>query len=326
MSASPFDLSSLVDSYRAAGAATLQFWSQLGGKLSFDANGSVNVDFDAVGALAKQALPQDKAQAFIGALRARAASGLALLGSLEDVQDSRATAIPWSALTDTIGGMAGTPPAVRTALGIGAGAAPGDAVAQLRARFPNAPALATTPLLGTFLSQNPALGLVALQGAADRVEPTDLLSKDSNEQGDTTHSTNTSTNTGSGSLGGLPLPTPSAAVAAAQCFANGQWGSYVQGKGLWWTWIAGCSVKLGQDCANKVGTLLTGFGGGTALLTALSTAAAGGPIALTAATTFEIAAFLIGTNILLVNGPGGVIIHFNWPMPGIGTLPIATSA
>jgi hypothetical protein len=290
-----FDLDPVLKGHQAVHTATTEFLQQLNGLVMIDTgSGAVKVDAGKAQALLKTLPPNSAAAAYLGGLQRAAEWGM--MPSGED-----GACIPWAAFANLAQTLQGTPKGLRAMLGIHDPLQ--DIATQIKTRHPNVPAAMLTPQMASLLAREPLLAPFAPPGGS-RFFPLPGPGKDPGG------------NEGHAGSGSPPPPLPSAddVMAVAQCLLHGKWDAY-WGHKFVWTWLLGCSVSIGHDCAQKLATLLMNPAGGSALLATISAIAASNPASISAATVMAAYGFLLGVEIRCVNGPNGVMIHFMWPFP-----------
>lgn len=324
-----FNLDPVVTGLLATGIAIEHFVNRLTGLIEIDARtGDVKIDTVGLVETAERSLEQSTFPLVVSALMDVGTGGVAVfnshdgarersepheaigarLASHAKVDERLSVAIPWTFISDLVFSLQGTPQELRNALGFDRATNRDEAAELLRRAFPNVPEWILKGKAGERLVRNPIAMPGGGFGGVPPKPPDEKPAKPPGQQGST------------GGWQGFIAPAVDDAVEAARCLLNGSWGPL---GGNFWGWAIGWQVCINQDCARKLQKLLTGLGGGTALLDSLKTllgaqsvAAGLKALTLTAGLLIAIYGFLLGINIGLVNWAKGVCIQGNWPVIG----------
>ena len=311
-----FDQRAIGNSLGEMGLANVSFIKQLSEFVTFDIkSGSIDIDLKAVDKLAKKNLTANLVNPFLSVCADIANGGMAIFGDNSDIEKGNATAMPWSAISDLVYKLDGTPMAMRSALGIEKATSEKEVIKILQKKFGNFPDwMIEGGIPKLFLKDTTALPKPGSGGGGGGDNPPKPKNPPMPPP-----------NSGSG---GINLPPFDDAVAVARCFVNGKWGPLAN----WYITILGVKVPIGfafgwqvcldQACADKLANVLMGLGGGTTitgvvqqiLVQGVSAALKG--IVMTAGIALAIYGFLLGLNIKAVNWSKGVCLQGNWPIVG----------
>lgn len=318
MSILAFDVDPMIDSLKNTAAAYESLTRELSHAQAVDFDGdtgTVSINIVDVVNLAQKHLPGQQVEPFISAVTDIANGGMAVFGSPTEIAQKTALAVPWVAISDLMFELNGTPPAIRSALGIDQATSTNEAVSLLTQKFANVPNWMIAGPAADRLRGDPVTlpsdgwgGVDVKRGKENPPKPSGHKKPDP-------------------SWDGLDLPKADAAKAVAECFIKGRWGPAF---GHWLGSLYGFEVCLDQTCAQKLATLLTGLGGPEALWGAIKQLLAepgfmGGVaaviagtkvLAFTAGAALAIYGLVLGLNILAVNSSKGVCLRFNWPIIG----------
>jgi hypothetical protein len=277
--------------------------ADLSSAVSVDASkGAIEIDKGVLEKSAKAALPETSVDAFLYATANVQSGGAAILEGSADAEASSPVVVPWVVVSDLVQNLGGTPPELRSALGIDDAKSGVEAADLLRARFANVPDWMLAGGAADLFVRDPAASSPTAAWLAGTTLDSPLPPRPAALSGD-----------------GKPEPGGDA-VAAARAVIRGNWDGL---GGHWWGWPFGWQVAINQPSAANLAYVLTGFKGGARMFDAIvQVIGAGGvsagvkALSMTWAAAAAIYAAALGANILAVNGSKGVKIQGNWPVVG----------
>jgi hypothetical protein len=277
-------------------------------------SGRVGIDPDALKESADQCLPETVADAFMSVSKDVMSGGVAVFkDELPPVAtspdpdapqpvDNGLRAIPWVVISDLVQTFRGTPPALRSALGIEGAASGDEATRILREGFPYVPDWMLGGGAAELFARDPSANPFALGATQYDIAPP------------------RPSDSGTAEASAVQASAAGEYIAAARDIILGDWSGL---GGHWWGWPFGWSVGIKATTANTLADLLLGTNGGGKLFDAMYEAVKARGISaglkamsLTAGTAIALYAAALGLNIRAVNGKKGVRLQGNWPVIG----------